>query len=74
MESDMNIGNRVQELRNARGISRRELAKRAALSEGGLYQIETGRREPSSQTTAALARALGVDPGVLFESPLVEAR
>lgn len=46
--------------REHRGLSARELAARAELSQAYVSQIETGRREGSLAAMSALARALGV--------------
>lgn len=46
--------------REHRGLSARELAERAGLSQAFVSQIETGKREGSLTSMSALARALGI--------------
>jgi transcriptional regulator with XRE-family HTH domain len=52
--------------RLARGLSQRELERRAGLPRTVLSQFETGRRRPDAATQYRLAEALGVDVDVLF--------
>jgi len=56
---------RVAELRAARGLSRPELARRAALGRTTLRDVELALRPARYATVAALATALGVAPGEL---------
>jgi transcriptional regulator with XRE-family HTH domain len=51
---------RLRELRTAAGLSRRELAEKAGLKEGGIRDIEQGINNPTWPTVLALAAALGV--------------
>jgi transcriptional regulator with XRE-family HTH domain len=53
--------NRLKELRQARGLSVRRLAKEAGVSTETVYSVEHGRRQPSVRTLGKLARALGVE-------------
>lgn len=52
--------------REARGMSRRDLADATGLSYPYISQLETADRRPSPEAMHVLARALGVDPGHLF--------
>jgi DNA-binding Xre family transcriptional regulator len=47
--------------REYRGLSLRSLAEKAAISAAMLSEIETGKKEGSVRTLAAIARALRVD-------------
>jgi transcriptional regulator with XRE-family HTH domain len=62
------FGNYLRELREARNLSIRELARRSGLDNGGLVRLEqgTGSRSPGPKTLRALAIALEVSPGDLF--------
>lgn len=61
------LGQRIRELRKARGYSMRELTSRAKLkSVAFIADLENGYRNPSPAVLADLAAALGV--------PLVELR
>lgn len=51
---------RVKELREAAGISKAELAKRALLNEKTVRKIEGGTHQPSLTTAMKIAAALGV--------------
>jgi transcriptional regulator with XRE-family HTH domain len=53
--------NRLKELRQARNLSVRGLAKAAEVSTETVYSVEHGRRQPSVRTLGKLARALGVE-------------
>ena len=53
--------NPVRVWREYRGISVKDLAAEAGLSQPYLSQIETGRREGTMRSMAAIARALRVD-------------
>ena len=76
------IGRRIRLLRHERpaGRGRRvqrmtveDLAERAGLSPDYVAKLEQGRHSPSADTLAAIAGALGVEPGALFPSPSREA-
>jgi XRE family aerobic/anaerobic benzoate catabolism transcriptional regulator len=55
------VGGRARELRRAHGATRKEIARRAGLSERFLATVESGAGNPSLLSLAALARALSVD-------------
>ena len=57
---------RLRELRQARGLSVRGLAKEAKVSTETVYSVEHGRRQPSVRTLAKIARALDVEVKDLF--------
>jgi transcriptional regulator with XRE-family HTH domain len=52
------LGDRIRELREKQDLSVRELAKRLKLSAAFLSDVELGRRHPSDDVLAQLARAL----------------
>lgn len=56
-----NFGKRLQELRKAAGLTQKELAEKAGLSQNGISNWETGDRDPVWSIVQALAAALGVD-------------
>lgn len=64
-------GNRVAELRLARGWSQAELARRVGVSRAGIGAIETGAVVPSVATALRLAAALGSTVEELFAEPAV---
>jgi transcriptional regulator with XRE-family HTH domain len=62
------LGPRLRALRNRRGLSLRELARRLALSPSSISQIETGKMQPSVRTLYALVSEFGVTVDeVLFD-------
>ncbi|MFE3191994.1 helix-turn-helix domain-containing protein [Nocardia sp. NPDC059240] len=63
------VGGVVRDLREKSGLSMRELARRAGISQPFLSQIERGVSAPSMITTYRLAAALGVTPGDLLPAP-----
>lgn len=63
------VGAAVRELREKAGLSMRDLAACAGISQPFLSQIERGVSAPSMLTTYRLAAALGVTPGDLLPAP-----
>jgi transcriptional regulator with XRE-family HTH domain len=64
----MDLSRRIRDLRYARGWGPEELAKRAKISRGALYQILRGEtRKPRLKTLHRIAQALGVSLEVLLE-------
>ena len=63
----MTFGQRLRELRKARGIALRKLAEEAGIDFTYLSKIETGAMPPpSEEAIMALASTLNVDPDELF--------
>ena len=60
------FGRNITLLRRRRGLSKAALARKADVSRDALYQVEAGFRTPHFDTVMALADALAVDPGDLF--------
>ncbi len=65
------IGKRLRELRSARGLSLRQLAKLIDASPSLLSQIENGKVTPSVDTLYLLGGALGTPVGSFFGEPAV---
>ncbi|ETK30683.1 helix-turn-helix domain-containing protein [Microbispora sp. ATCC PTA-5024] len=63
------IGDRLRELRTARGMSLRVLAEQAGVSATLLSQVERGVTEPSLTTLRRLAGVFGESIASLFEDP-----
>ncbi|GAA2885722.1 XRE family transcriptional regulator [Pseudonocardia halophobica] len=63
------VGATIRALREKTGLSMRELARRAGVSQPFLSQIERGVSAPSMITTYRLAEALGERPGALLPAP-----
>lgn len=63
------LGQRLRELREARGLSRPALGEMAGLTAQAIANVEMGRRQPNSATLVALARALGASLDALVGLP-----
>lgn len=61
------FGQRVREIRRAKGISQEDLAQLAELNRTYISRIERGERNVSIETVARLATALGVELPELFK-------
>lgn len=61
------FGNRIRELRKARGLSQEELGHRANLDYRYVGGVERGERNPSLISITRLANALGVPLSELFK-------
>ena len=57
---------KLKQLREAKGLSVRGLAREAEVSTETVYSVEHGRRQPSVRTLGKIARALGVEARDLF--------
>ena len=61
MDAIPNLGKQLQQLRERRGLSITEVAKRAGTSYQNIWRIERGAQlDPSIALMRAIARALGV--------------
>ncbi len=56
----MELGKRIQELLDARNMSRKELADATGLTEAAISRYITGTRMPKSISLSAIAKALDV--------------
>lgn len=64
-DSNVAIGRRVAAAREALGLSQRDLAAYAGVSQPTIHRIETGHREASVTELSVLADACGVPIGDL---------
>jgi transcriptional regulator with XRE-family HTH domain len=58
---------RIKTLREARGITQADLARKASVSAGYIARLETRRHDPKLSTLVKLAKALNVTVGELLE-------
>ena len=56
----MGLGEKIQELLDVRGMTRRELAEASGLTEAAISRYITGDRNPKSISLSAIAKALDV--------------
>ncbi|MCX7566583.1 cupin domain-containing protein [Sulfitobacter sp. F26169L] len=64
----MNIGKRLKQIRMERGLSQRELAGRAGLTNGTISLIETDKTSPSVASLKSLLDAIPVSMAEFFGS------
>jgi transcriptional regulator with XRE-family HTH domain len=57
----MNIGKRLRELREARGLSQRGFGQRSGLARCYVSQVENGHKIPTLRTLEKWAEALGIE-------------
>lgn len=60
------VGTRLRQLRIQRGLSQRELARRASMTNANLSMIEQGRVSPSIQTLEKILRAVPISLADFF--------
>jgi transcriptional regulator with XRE-family HTH domain len=63
----------MREIREAKGVSAEELARKMGVSSVTIYRYEQGNRAMTADKIAEAADALNVEPGALFQAPLVGA-
>lgn len=61
-----NIGNFIRDLRRSAGVSLRQLADKAGVSNPYLSQVERGLRKPSAEVLQSIAGALRVSTPVMY--------
>ncbi|WP_129844025.1 helix-turn-helix transcriptional regulator [Streptomyces sp. RFCAC02] len=66
------IGTRIQTVRQLRGLTVRELARRAHVSPAQISRVENGQRYASPSIVASVARALSVSVSVLHGQPYIQ--
>lgn len=63
------VGARIRDMRDARGISQSQLARDAALSPPGLFAIEGGTTNPQISSLQRIAKVLGCTVRELINGP-----
>lgn len=66
---DSQLGSRIQELLEEKGISRKEFSEMTGLTEAAVSRYINGQREPKSITLAIIAKALGASVDDLLGTP-----
>ncbi len=59
MNSHLKLKNRIKELRQAKGFSQTELAKRAGTTQNTISSLETGQYSPTAYLSGLISKALG---------------
>ena len=63
----MSVGTNIRRIREDKGISQKQLAKEAQISQSMLCQIERETKSPSLQVGIEIARLLGCDVETLCQ-------
>jgi transcriptional regulator with XRE-family HTH domain len=63
---NLEIGLRIKGIRKAKGLSRKELANKASITEQSVLYIETGKRGLSSYTIRGISLALNVTSDLIL--------
>lgn len=69
METDLDykkVGERLQNFREVRGLTRAVVAQRLGISEKDLKEMETGKKKLSSENIEALRETFSLDPAWLL--------
>lgn len=66
METSMDIGKRMKELRIQYGLTQQELADRSELTKGFISQLERNQNSPSIGTLLDIIQCLGTTPAEFF--------
>jgi transcriptional regulator with XRE-family HTH domain len=68
------LGARLADLRKARGLTQRELAGLAGITQAALSRAETGRTLPHLRTLIALGDVLEQPVGIHLDGQLITSR
>ena len=69
IESRREIGRRIREWRQRRGLSQLAVARAVGITQGSLSNYEQGKREPRLSTFLEMLSALDVGVGELLDIP-----
>lgn len=62
----MHLGRAIKRRRRSLGLTQKELAKRAGMTQGALSAIENHNKQPTAYCISAIAKALGVPVPLLY--------
>jgi len=65
------VGNNVRTLRESRGLSFEDLARRASMTKSGVWMIEQGKSSPTMTSLEKIARALSTPVSELVREDAV---
>ena len=66
LSNDMDISNNIKRIREAKGLSQKEVISAIAMGPAQYSRIENGKTDPSVGTLVKIAKALGVSMAELF--------
>ncbi|SEW14062.1 helix-turn-helix domain-containing protein [Chitinophaga arvensicola] len=61
------LGKKIRQLKEAKNITDRELAKLAGISSSQVWRLLDGQVNPTYSTLKAIAEVLDVHPGIFFD-------
>lgn len=64
----MNVGEKIREVREAKGMSQKEVALTLIMNPSQYSKIENGKVDPQFSSIEKIAKALGVDIADIFNS------
>ena len=64
----MELGDCIKKIREAKGLSQKEVALSCKMDMGNYSRIENGKTDPSFNTVVKIAKALGVELHELFNA------
>lgn len=64
----MNVGEKIREVREAKGMSQKEVALTLVMNPSQYSKIENGKVDPQFSSIEKIANALGIDIADLFSS------
>lgn len=64
----MDLGDCIKKIREAKGLSQKQVAASCKMDTGNYSRIETGKTDPSFSSVQKIAKALGVQLGDLFKA------
>jgi transcriptional regulator with XRE-family HTH domain len=68
---NMEIGERIRKIREARGLSQKEIAAMIKMDQSQYSKLEKDKTDPSVSTLAKVAKALGSQLSDLFSNDLL---
>jgi transcriptional regulator with XRE-family HTH domain len=69
---NMEIGERIKKIREARGLSQKEIANMIKMDQSQYSKLEKDKTDPSVSTLAKVAKALGIQLSELFANDLLK--
>lgn len=66
MPNKKEIGKRIEEKRQTKGLTRKEMAEKIGIPYNTLYAYESGLRIPNDQVKVLIAKFLGISVSTLF--------
>ena len=63
----MEVGQKIRSVRDAKGMTAREVVSKTGMGAPSYSRIETGANEPTIESLKKIAAALGVKPGDLLD-------